>query len=70
MAIKNDCFALRTNPKGEHACGALTKMFCKKGECPFYKSFQEEEKQLLKSKLRLINKHIYEECLAKYSIIK
>ena len=47
----DDCFAKK------HICTALKKMFCKDGECPFYKP-QEQYDEDLKQYPELDNKEV------------
>lgn len=39
--MKKDCFAYRAKPNGRSVCNVLMELFCKDGECGFYKSYPE-----------------------------
>lgn len=42
--VKTDCFAYRPgrqNPRRKAECAALDKLYCKEGECRFYKDRQD-----------------------------
>lgn len=43
---KTDCFAYKPgqqNPRRKAECTALEKLYCKEGECRFYKSMEDAE---------------------------
>jgi len=48
--IKNDCFAI----KG-YKCIALKELYCRNGECGFYKTHLQYNKDIEKSRERLRN---------------
>ena len=42
--IQTDCFAYSENINGNPSCGALSSLECQYGECKFYKSKEQDER--------------------------
>lgn len=51
--VRTDCafLKIRESGRGGQICIALTELLCKKRDCPFYKTFEQERDELYKTKM-------------------